>query len=720
MRRLDGPRIVVLFLVATSLGACSESGALPPFSTQVVGPEGGTFELTNGFGLIVPPGALDEATPLSLRKLTDAEKAALANNDRLLPKRFLGGFFAEPEGVEFLVPIQIVVPLEQDLNPGGLPLVVTADHRNRSYVAPTCLTHDPEARRATLALTHFSYWAEVEAELARAAAECSDPATACRCGAIHVETEATDFSSGECQSVSDTVRVTFLDCPGQPTEESTLTDETAGCDEEDDTGGGGGGDDPCEGELWAIAQEYVEAWHRLVHFGSTWEMVVREDLVMPAVHRYRTSCAFMDDDHEVWFSAGEERVLNVTTVRFTVPELQTESICGDLRSVFGGSTYEELEAMFGEEGVREEVGGVVNERIASFFPFNDGMVDLGLEAQTEIQLSLKAGDNTIRRGRFLIQGACGDPSVKCWEQWPCEPGRITACPSSIHATTGQSKVEIDLDSDLAELPIGVSLRIRGPYDLVKTIELPTRESTSFFAGYKTEDPCEPPAICCPVLTEPTCGLNSWTGGCTWLVLFLDPESDWSAWMPNAESSVLTHYPDLEPDEDPLLARWVNLRRSQRLRCVEKCECRSPDDAICDDQNPCTVDSCALPAGVCRHEPVPDGPLDDESPSDCLDRYCIGGEPAGMADDSEVPEQDEPGDCHRMACVDGEPTGLSDDADAPPDLPGDCIRVLCHDGEAAGVPADDETPAQASPTDCLRQICLDGEVITVPAPEEPGC
>jgi len=745
IRRLGG-WAGLLVVAALFLGACSKSGSSPPFSTQVVGPEGGTFELPNGFGLIVPPGALDEATPLSLRQLTDPEKDALANNDRILPKRFLGGFFAEPEGVEFLVPIQVVVPLEQDLQPGGLPLMVTADHRNRSYVAPTCLDHDPAARRATLELTHFSYWAEVEAELARAAAECSDPATACRCGAIHVETEASDFSSGECQSVSDTVRVTFLDCPGQPTEESTQTDETAGCDEEDDTGGGGGGGDPCEGELWAIAQEYIEAWNRLVHFGSTWEMVASVELVMPGVTRYGPPGYKQDDPTatEVWVNLGAERVSSVTTLRFSVPDLDPGKLCEEMRSAFAGASYEELVGMLGEDDLREWIGGMAWQSLAI------GIDEQDLEAQVETKLSVESGERTIRYGRLHIASIYGSTRKECWTQYPCGPTHWDACPLSHDNAAGSASVGVSVEFDELRFPRVASLFIKDLSDVFGALTPPTRDSTGYMIGFKLEDPCDPGQACCPILTEPTCLLHE-VSGSSYLLAFL--LSDWSQVPPTVDWETRAHKEAstlefTEIDDDPLYARILRTRRSLRLRCVERCECGSPEDAICDDLNPCTVDSCALPAGVCRHEPVADGPLDDESPSDCLDRYCIGGEPTGMADDSEVPEQDEPGDCHRMACVDGEPTGLSDDADAPPDLPGDCTRVLCHDGEAAGLPADDDLPAQISstdcwrqvcddgfvadvpddaevppqdsPTDCLRQVCLDGTVTTVPAPEEPGC
>ena len=105
---------VVLFLLFNFI-SCDGDGS-NNVSTRTIGPEGGTVRSSDGkLTLDIPPGALDEDTEITIRKL---------NPEDLGPE--FGGFipdFAyqlEPEGLEFGAPVGATLELDDEpLNADG-------------------------------------------------------------------------------------------------------------------------------------------------------------------------------------------------------------------------------------------------------------------------------------------------------------------------------------------------------------------------------------------------------------------------------------------------------------------------------------------------------------------------------------------------------------------------------------------------------------------------
>lgn len=95
-------------------------------------------------------------------------------------------------------------------------------------------------------------------------------------------------------------------------------------------------------------------------------------------------------------------------------------------------------------------------------------------------------------------------------------------------------------------------------------------------------------------------------------------------------------------------------------------CRAAED--CDDENPCTVDTCD--EGECDVVAIPDGPLVDD-PKDCRDVTCAGGAVVDHPDDGEDP----------------------DDANPP------CETTICQGGAATPVFAADTVSCGPSPQFC---------------------
>lgn len=91
-----------------------------------------------------------------------------------------------------------------------------------------------------------------------------------------------------------------------------------------------------------------------------------------------------------------------------------------------------------------------------------------------------------------------------------------------------------------------------------------------------------------------------------------------------------------------------------LGCPAPPECSQSGE--CDDQNPCTVDSCT--AGAC----------------------------VNSADDALAPPQAAENDCVRQACSGGQIVDLEADNETPPQAGAACLLEVCQDGEIVGSPA----------------------------------
>jgi hypothetical protein len=72
------------------------------------------------------------------------------------------------------------------------------------------------------------------------------------------------------------------------------------------------------------------------------------------------------------------------------------------------------------------------------------------------------------------------------------------------------------------------------------------------------------------------------------------------------------------------------------------------DAECDDENPCTVDSCT--SGACSTGPAPDGDAEEQTDGDCKRTVCTGGVRSDVADSGDPADDGE--DCTLDSCVNG--------------------------------------------------------------------
>ena len=197
--------------------------------SRMVGPDGGRLEYSSGVVLDVPPGAVTGETTITLSDLPGGLED-IFNANPLAPKVLLGGFSAEPDGLVLEVPITASIPVEA-LPPGSIPVAMGADLENGiSWLEPTEITYLPEESRLETTVHHFSNkYVGLLPDFSFIVAEGSeipfdDP---CRKGRIHVVSDFTDFEAAaktnSCAVANDNVEVTFLDCPGSPTERVVAT-----------------------------------------------------------------------------------------------------------------------------------------------------------------------------------------------------------------------------------------------------------------------------------------------------------------------------------------------------------------------------------------------------------------------------------------------------------------------------------------------------------------
>jgi hypothetical protein len=199
---------------------------------QTVGPDGGTFTLDNGITLNVPPGAIPEETSLQMNQIDNKDVTPILE-EALIPKQPLVFFEALPDGLQLDKPIEVVVPLPDDVEMEGWPIHVELDMENEAFTyASTGLEYNPETREITFSLDHFSEHGAADSgdgSDVEEPNECDNPATACRCGWIRIEYEFHDYATQDCQGVSEDISVQFMDCPGQPIERVQDSELSEGC-----------------------------------------------------------------------------------------------------------------------------------------------------------------------------------------------------------------------------------------------------------------------------------------------------------------------------------------------------------------------------------------------------------------------------------------------------------------------------------------------------------
>ncbi len=166
-------------------------------------------------------------------------------------------------------------------------------------------------------------------------------------------------------------------------------------------------------------------------------------------------------------------------------------------------------------------------------------------------------------------------------------------------------------------------------------------------------------------------------------------------------------------------------------------CSSDDQ--CDDNEPCTIDTC--PDGTCRYAKLPDGPApaEQQTADDCKQVLCQNGVSEQVNDDNDFPDDNEdctidtcqsgsvfhtaktddtncttmmgePGTCQAGKCV----FACQKDADCPAST--ECSSYVCDvaTGTCIQTKLPDGTPLMNQTTgDCSTAICLDGLVDATP-------
>jgi len=224
---------MILVLAVPVWSGCKEpSGNGHPsegFVDVTVSPGGGTYDLSNGFTVIVPAGAVAVDTTLGIRRLTVEELTPIFDIRGVPTDRILGGFEGRPDGLTFSQPINIIMPA--DIEPGEVPLAHGVNLADVTYSPiETALTGDPDAGTVEVTVSHFSQLSvEQIEELKRGSEGCT--ASPCRCGRIEVRQSEIDLycQSGDCVKNESKLSMRFLDCDGQPVEESYLREMSAGC-----------------------------------------------------------------------------------------------------------------------------------------------------------------------------------------------------------------------------------------------------------------------------------------------------------------------------------------------------------------------------------------------------------------------------------------------------------------------------------------------------------
>ena len=129
-------RIFMIFVLAVpSWSGCKEpSGDGHPsegFVDVTLSPDGGTYELSSGFTVIAPAGAVAVDTTVGIRRLTVEELTPIFDLRGVPTDRILGGFEGRPDGMAFSQSIIIIMPA--DIEPGTVPLAHGVDLAALTY-----------------------------------------------------------------------------------------------------------------------------------------------------------------------------------------------------------------------------------------------------------------------------------------------------------------------------------------------------------------------------------------------------------------------------------------------------------------------------------------------------------------------------------------------------------------------------------------------------------
>ncbi len=233
----------------------------PLVATVTIGPQGGDFDLTNGISLSIPPDAVPEETTFRFRVIQETELVLPTNIFKTHDIGYLGGFEATPYGYMFSQPISISIPSADLPDSTSLPFPMFVNTLTNEFtpindldtIAPGINSLHKSAITPSEnipAPPGYLFWTKKikitcggqlvmpdlsalpldQASLALLAVErllqesdcVKDP---CRCCGHHTLSEDFDSASSSndgCYSVYSVGSVTFLNCPGQPTESWNL------------------------------------------------------------------------------------------------------------------------------------------------------------------------------------------------------------------------------------------------------------------------------------------------------------------------------------------------------------------------------------------------------------------------------------------------------------------------------------------------------------------
>lgn len=169
-------------------------------------------------------------------------------------------------------------------------------------------------------------------------------------------------------------------------------------------------------------------------------------------------------------------------------------------------------------------------------------------------------------------------------------------------------------------------------------------------------------------------------------------------------------------------------------CIVKCS----SDAVCDDKNACTTDSCDLATKNCDHGKL-NGPEPGVTPikGDCKAALCVAGVPQIVDDNTDVPDEN---DCKKAVCAagvltvsnlaaetacgamaklkcDGNGTCANCASAMDCTVPNSCQIAACTGGSCIPTfaPVGTAPPDQQMPNDCTKIVC-DGSGNADPQPD----
>lgn len=237
--------------------------------THEVGVEGGIIKFSNGVILDIPAGAVTETTSITVKEVLCGKVDPILSDPQFASheKRCIGGFIAEPDGLQFDTPIKATIPV-LPFDPGEFPVQIEVDYNSQKYwITETDLIVRQNQGVIEITLDHFSgYWLAVlykhidtvcghcgtwddpefmpicenldllqpnccllyPAERGKCAPQCK----CCREELMIVRASGMDFSNNDCQILGDDVEVTFPKCQNSPTESYNISEISDGCPED--------------------------------------------------------------------------------------------------------------------------------------------------------------------------------------------------------------------------------------------------------------------------------------------------------------------------------------------------------------------------------------------------------------------------------------------------------------------------------------------------------